>query len=49
MVAGQEPSDAYVSFSLKFWSSNFLGIVLDLPLFDVNERLYSAYLKGLLV
>ena len=35
--------------SLKFWDSNFLGIVKNLPSFDVNERLYSVHLKQLFV
>ena len=43
VVIGQEPSDDKVIFSLKFWSSNFLGIVLDLPFIVVNECLYSAH------
>ena len=35
--------------SLIFWDSNFLGIVKNLPSFDVNERLYSVHLKQLFV
>ena len=35
--------------SLKFWNSNFLGIVKNLPSFDVNEHLYSVHLKRLFV
>ena len=43
VATGQKLYDDKVSFSLKFWSSNFLGITLDLPFLVVNQCLYSAH------